>query len=324
MNVNGSNYPGYNDSCDEQPELFRFIMYSYIAGPLASIGLLGNVVVFIIFGKILRRNAMNFLLRALSAIDNCLLLCMITYLYGFSAKSHTNGGIHAVGSTAWPFIEVFVVPPLLMALMANVWTSVIIGMNRYIAVCRPLHAASLCTTSQAKKQIMCVISVSVIYMLPRFFDFEIKKTTDGYREEKLLLDNKWYTYIYLLGCDITVRILTPFGLLLFFCVRLIAVLRATKKQPMNRHGGSEVDNRITSMLVFMLGIFLVCHAVNILHRVVKVIHIFHFCITWINTLNDILVLLIILNSSINSFIYFAYIKEFRKTLCGFICALCPG
>jgi len=54
--------------------------------------------------------------------------------------------------------------------MVNAWLTVLLTVDRYIAVCRPLHAQRLCTIQRAYTNIFIVTAASVVFCLPRFFE----------------------------------------------------------------------------------------------------------------------------------------------------------
>ena len=288
-----------------------------VAGPLALMGLIGNVIAYIIFGKMGRQNAVTFLLRSLAVIDSCGLLIAVTYEYWFWSFLYRNISIDTLASTLWPFMAIFIQPLYRVFLLVNAWTSVTIGVNRYIAVCRPLHAGRLCTVSHARKQIACVVLISFAYSLPRFLEY--KEIGDGKNFGLKDLDwttKLWYYYIYVVGCDITFRFLTPFSILLYVCVRLTMTLRAARRHEINRHGAHNADTRVTTMLVVFLGVFLVCQTPSIYIRISIVL-----TRGLISHERDMVMyylfspLCILFNSSVNCLIYLAYNKQFRRNLC---------
>ena len=311
MNGNGS-----NSSCeyDEGNVLDnRHIMLSCVSGTLVLLGLVGNVISFRTFGKMMPQNATTLLLRALAVFDSCVLLL----IFISCAASWTHG---VWSYPLWMLTNMFIIPVSHIAFMANVGTSVIIGANRYIAVCRPLQAARLCTAGHARKQLSCVVLFSIAYGLPRFFSCTITKSDDGteYICKPLLHNKVWYKYFYIIGCEMVFRFIIPFALLLFFCVRLITTLRAARKQPLDLHGGRRVDTRVTSMLVTLLVVFLISNAPNFIYNSLRIILMHDIQFTGSRTrliLSDIADIFVIMNSSINWVIYVAYIREFRQRQC---------
>ena len=320
MDENGTDSSGSGNGNDGRPLPFYLqTAAACVVGPLALMGLIGNVITYIIFGKMGRQNAVTFLLRSLAVIDSCGLLVAVTYEYWFWSVLCGNVSIDTLASMLWPFMAVFVQPLYRVFLLANAWTSVIIGINRYIAVCRPLHAARLCTVSHARKQIACVVLFSFAYSLPRFLEY--KDIGDGkYFGLKDLdwMTKLWYYYIYVVGCDITFRFLVPVSILLYVCVRLAMTLRAATRQQMIRHGTHNTDTRVTTMLVVFLGVFLVCQTPSIYMRISFVLtRVYGRIILERDMVMYYLFspLCIIFNSSVNCLIYLAYNKQFRRKLC---------
>ena len=195
MDGNGTDSSEDNRNSGILLNFYLSMVAAAVAEPLALMGLIGNN----IFGKMDRQNAVTFLIRSLAVVYSCYLLIQVTFCYWYWSIIYGNGWIKTLASTLLPFMVVFVEP---LFLLVNAWTFVVIGISRYIALCRPLHAARLCTTSHARKQIACVVLVSFAYSLPLFLAYK-SIGADEYFGLKDLLDykNPWYYYIYTVGCD---------------------------------------------------------------------------------------------------------------------------
>ena len=341
MNGNGSEYVedykyhytnesdySHNDTYYEQFLVFydfRYILWIFVAAPLILLGLLGNIVAFSTFGKFARQNTITFLLRTLAITDSFLLVFMALGMYAeytggkiiFRGKQCPTISVEGLGT----YIRAYIHPLANINGIVGTWTSVMIGMNRYIVVCRPLQAATLCTVSRARKQMLCITVIAVMYALPRFFEMEIKKKPDGSAfQVDALWGNKWYYYIYFCGVHFICLFSIPFTMLLFFCVRLIAALRTATRRTIKRHGGNQVDTRITSMLVILIAVFLFCQAFLWLYNILRIGPPVTPCIG-INSLyiRVFVYTLFIFNSSVNFVIYLVYLKEFRRRLCTKYC-----
>ena len=323
---NGTHYYGNRSEIDEvYYEEFlvyydcRVKMCTFVFGPLIILGLVGNVISFVIWGKMTHQHAISFLLRALAVFDSWLLLGMLVRVFTdmSATKFYVDGWLYTTAHYLGPYTETYIYQLKYMALVASVLTSVSIGMNRYIVVCRPLQAARLCTISRAKKQIIFITTVSVLIMLPSFFERKVRKTSDGSPYlVYTLLANKWYYYIWYLGTSLVCGTLIPFSILLFICVRIITTLRATRKQQLDRHGDRVQDSSVTSMVLVLLGIFLMCHTYSWLHILCTLLlpenPYWYKVLSYAYMCKEVL---IIFNSAINWVIYFVYVKEFRRTLC---------
>ena len=296
----------------------RFILHVYVYEPLILAGVVSNIMAFRTLGRLMRQNVTTFLLRGLAISDISVLLIFGVYLWsGNAIHFHLSPAVMALVLDANPYICSI----LQIFSMVNVWITVVVGMNRYIALCRPLDATRLCTMSRARKHMIYIVLVSIAVGLPGFFYHKNRQTADGIAyTEPIMSDNKWYFYIYELGCNVILRFLIPFCVLLFFFVRIVIALRASRDQQLGRYGGLQMDRKLTSMLLVLLGVFLVCHVCIWLMLLVVELHDyglrdFSSVIIYLLYALQLISILIILNSSFNCLIYFVYMKEFRKLLC---------
>ena len=302
---------------------FRKNLCTFVFVPVILLGHVGNIMSFVTWGKMINQNAVTFLLRTLAIIDSCILLCSMFRMFTHKSATmfYVDDWFYTAADMLWPYTWAYVFPLTHIASLANILTSMCIGLNRYIVVCKPFHATRLCTVSRAKTQVICIILVSILVLLPSFFAIKVQTTRDGSPYiVNTLSNNKLYYYIYEIGCHIVCGSLVPFGILLFFCVRIIMTLRAARRQPIDRHGDRLQETRVTSMVLVLLGVFILCHIYWWIHL---------FCVfflpdtfyyqMWKNYSLSCAEFLVILNSSVNWVIYSMYINEFRKTLCQRCC-----
>ena len=299
-------------------ERYQFILHAYVSGPLIVAGVVGNIMAFRTLGRLMRQNVTTFLLRGLAISDISVLLIFVIYVWSGNA---THFHLSPATMTILRDANTYLCSILQIFSMVNVWMTVVVGMNRYIAVCRPLDATRLCTTSRARKHMIYIVLVSIAVGLPGFFYHKNRQTADVSTDiEPIMSDNKWHFYIYELGCNVIFRFMAPFCVLLFFFVRIVIALRASRDQQLGRYGGQQVDRKLTSMLLILLGVFLVCHVCIWLMLLVVELHDyglrdFSSVIIYLLYALQLTSILIILNSSLNCLIYVVYMKEFRRLLC---------
>ena len=75
-----------------------------------------------------------------------------------------------------------------MAQTASVYLTVLVTIERFIVVCHPLKARSLCTTKRTRLGVLLVMSFSVLYNMSRFFEYTYH--TEEITEEVNLLPVK--------------------------------------------------------------------------------------------------------------------------------------
>ena len=143
---------------------YNFLMHCVVIGLLAIFGTAGNLVSFIVFTKDNVKTSTSFLLQALAVIDS-IFLVVVFITYSITTL------LEALGSIEDPVnIMIFTVPFAFVFQTATVWMVVLVGRNRYIAVCKPFKAVKMCTVVRAKKQLTAVIIFSFVYNVPKFLE----------------------------------------------------------------------------------------------------------------------------------------------------------
>ena len=119
----------------------KLVVNVYVVSTLCLCGIVGNVLSVVVLGRdrsIRRTTAL--LLRALGVADTvylvtCLLFQTVKTIYQLTDWLPTS--LRRV----WPYAEPFVWPLASVAQTCNVWLVVLLTADRYVAICRPLHAA---------------------------------------------------------------------------------------------------------------------------------------------------------------------------------------
>ena len=220
-----------------------------------------------------------------------------------------------------PYLRAIISPLVCGFLLLNIWTSVLIGLNRYLTVCRPIRARTLCTVDNARRQFVGVICCSIVYMIPKFLEYKLVTTDDGVNYEKRLARSKWFIYIYTVGCEGIFRFLIPCSLLIIIFVCLIRVL-CTRRRPLDFPEGRPMDNRLTALVTVVMGVILGC---TVPHGILIVTEVYRFrgdserikVVTEdvVDYAFPVLSCLIILNSSVNFLFHIVCMKEFRRISC---------
>ena len=149
-------------------ELYSFIIYTVFVGTLVVVGVIGNIFALVVFWKESIKSSALFLFQCLSLIDSALLLTVFP-LYSMESFVVYTGRLLGY-STIHPYVLVYLLPLVLTAQTATIWLTVLVAVNRYIAICLPLRASRWCTVSKAKKQLAFVLLFAVLFNIPRFIE----------------------------------------------------------------------------------------------------------------------------------------------------------
>ena len=291
--------------------LFR-ITILLIIGIVSGLGIIGNVASFFIFGKMAHQNSSTLLLRALAVMDSTFLLFAILVCCGYL-------GIY---SAAFSFL--YFRPAFYAIQIIAVWTSVLLGVNRYIVVCRPFLASRVCTVSNVWKQLAVVIFLSSLYAFPSFFEIETvnlelnddNDTTDPIRFRPWA-ENYYYDVIYRSILNTTLLFAAPLLVQLICSIRLSNTLYAARRERQEMSGQiSNADKYVTRLVLVVMIVFLICYTPVVGSSVLWILlgKKLAGCADIILYYQEIALLLIVLNSSVNCIIYVTFNPSFRKTL----------
>ena len=309
------------------PLLFRFVWYTIITGTLCLLGLTGNILSIITLQRDRGNRVANILLQALALADNALLfvsLLVLSVSWGSLLYVNANYTFQMMS----PYLFKYVQPIGYMTKTCAIWMTVLLAINRYIVIKKPLQAQRICTIGKARLQILVVVICSILCNIPRFFRARIIWTTKDNStmpglEETNLGKGTLFHIIYTNVLYTLLVIVLPLFILVFMNVSLILELKKMRHQRNKMSANCKLtDTNITLVMCIIIVIFIACHTPD---RILQGIRSFsHKAETWDSYcyLSAICTLLIIINSSSNFLVYFFVRKRFRRLLYRTLC--CRG
>ena len=155
--------------------LYSFVVNTVIIGLLCIFGLVGNLMAYAVFWKDNIKTSTTFLFQGLSLIDSVMLITVfpIYVLDPLVKYLRVLQGFEKIQ----PYILVFILPCAFTAQAATIWVTVLVGFNRYIAVCKPYQASRLCNIQMARKYLLAVLLLTFLYNIPRFAQSKIVHMT---------------------------------------------------------------------------------------------------------------------------------------------------
>ena len=145
-------------------ELSEFIVKALILGVIIVVGIIGNCLTFVVFWKGNFKSSTSFLFLSLSLIDSAFL---ITAFPIYSVPAFVEYTRWLLGfRRVVPFMTVYGTFIFSTTKTATIWVTVLVALNRYIIVCRPLIASQWCTISKVKIQLAVVLVLAVASSIP--------------------------------------------------------------------------------------------------------------------------------------------------------------
>lgn len=310
-------------------KLYSFVVYTLILGLFCVLGLIGNSVTFYVFLKDKLKTSTSFLFQGISVIDSFLLLTVFP-IYCIPPFVDYTDWYKNYYDYGYAIALVYVFPLAFVAQTATVWATVLVALNRYIAVCKPFAAARLCTVRQAKAQLSAVLVGSVLYNIPKFAEFRLDRepatAKDGNQTmtESALLpqytdlgQNMFYLIIYGNIFYLIFMLSLPLLTLTVLNIRLMRALKElSRKRAEMQSARQQQDNNVTFVLIVVIIVFTICQSPalatqilwNILSDSARDCGGFQYYFSRISNL------LVIVNSSVNFVIYYSFNTRFRQVL----------
>lgn len=330
LNSTWNNYSSFDDYCNVD---FRSILetmpgytlcYHILLPIFCSIGIVGSLLTVIVLSRKTMSTSTNSYLISLATADLAFLLiispkCLETKLEG---KAHYQ--YLAIMTYAHIFLDTF--------LLVSIWLTVMLAVERYIAICHPLRAMAICTVVRARIIIVSIFAIALIFNTPKFFKFRleyfqepcIKQEVPNIQITSLATNETYRSLTVWTSCVLIVFL--PFALLLYFNLCLILEIhRSTNYLRYHLASDSNAQTiitgeemKITLMLISIVVNFFVFESPYIILEVVKLLkkgvvseHLYLYI--------AVTILLLAMRSSLN-FILYCWFSEkfwntFKKTFC---------
>jgi hypothetical protein len=144
-NVSSSNR--FDDPCFR----FEIIINTAVIGLLCVVGLAGNTAAILSLRRDRNNRVAVFLLQALNVADNSVLIVSFVVLTIFC------GLLPAIDANLLngllPYLIKYINPLGPFVQSCSIWITVLLAVNRYIAVCKPFHAVKWLTMNSARIQV---------------------------------------------------------------------------------------------------------------------------------------------------------------------------
>ncbi|KAK6178911.1 hypothetical protein SNE40_011392 [Patella caerulea] len=286
-----------------------------------TLGLIGNLLTVIVLTRRTMHTSTNFFLTALAIWDSIVLLSTFVLICLGTLSTYFK-------SAAFPYIVIIVYPIALAAQTSTIWLTVSFTVERYIAVCHPLKAASMCTIARARLVIIGISAISLIYNIPRWFDYQIIDYKYGPTNETCVIVDQTefgksplYHKIYFGWLYFLVMCVIPLCSLAVLNTLLIIAVKHSQQQRIDMNVRQSRENNVTIMLVSVVIVFMMCQVPALIYNMAYAIDIeaTRSMFGW-KILSSIRNFLVTFNSAINFMLYCALGQKFRRTFVRTFCS----
>lgn len=315
------NCSNVTSNLDSSLSAYRLTTDVFLQSLFIIIGLAGNCLSIIVLRADPDKNATNWLLQTLAVSDTSFLLSCIpvSVLRGIQLYSNWWTEEQSVNFNyflpyAWPLSSI--------AQTITVWLVILVTLDRYAAVCKPLSRSAR-SLERHKKFVGIIVIVALVYNLPRFFERRIKVSEDdcGNRTVKLIYPlehNKAYYIIYKCIMYFLFRAVGPLILLVTLNTQLVNALRRVQKRRQDLSSRNANKENVTLLLIVVVTVFILLILPDTLLRAALVFQKFSarnsFFLKILRYVNGITNLLLTINSSCNFLIYCLIGRKFRRIL----------
>ncbi|GAB1606673.1 FMRFamide receptor-like [Argonauta hians] len=297
----------------KEVKMVEFYLTGVASIVIISLGLIGNILTIAVLTKRAMHSSTNCYLKALAMWDSVVLIITL-FLIGIPSVSEPYR------KKILPYVIVYAYPAGLIGQTATIWLTVSFTVERYIAVCHPLRAASMCTIARARIVIFSVSLFSFIYNASRWFEYEIEchydpidKTLHVERKTTELGESKVYRTVYFLCLYLPIMCFIPLTSLAVINIFLILAVKRSQRQRRDMNVRQSRENNVTLMLVSVVIVFMICQVPALIYNTAYAIDSERVSnrSAWI-ILSFIRNYLVTLNSAINFLLYCALGQKFRR------------
>lgn len=312
-------YKPCQDEYDPNQSMFEFYMYGILLNLIGLIGIIGNIVTMVILSRPQMRSSINYLLIGLARCDTVLIIAAIL-LFGLRSVYQYTGYMFYYHFIIYPNIASFIYPISAASQTASSYLTLMVSLERYVAVCHPLRARALCTYGRSRYYVTFCVLFALLYNVIKLWESQIRNFDSPHLgliyciQPSPMRTNATYITVYIHWCYLVVNYFIPFtGLVVFNTLIFRQVRRANRE----RQRLSRSEKREIGLATMLLAVVIVFFALNVLALYVNVCEAFYQHID-----DDMIVvnnLCVTFNSCVNFVIYVIFGEKFKRLFFALFC-----
>ena len=314
-------------------QVVRKVLELGLSLPMAVLGIVGNILALVVLRRYKHRQTTTVLFQALAVAD---ILVLVSGIVVRSARLiYPRSSFY----TWFHYMCRWMYPTNYFIRLIDTWITVLLTVDRFIAVCHPLQATRMCTMKRTYYSLVAVVVHSFLFSLPRYFEYQIvpgiypsTNRTGHFFATTPIVNNQIYNVGYRICAFFVVMYLVPMVLLISLNASLLFALRKARRERSSLRLASDHPRSITtrnnsSVTFIVITVVVMCVACNSSAMVSHIL--WSIQLTYkryeisLNSsrryASNISNVLVTLNSAINFIIYCLCSRNFRVILLG-ICS----
>jgi len=296
---------------------------------ICAFGLVGLILTLVVLSKKHMVTSTNCYLSSLAGADFVFLLLLATSLIEPALEPDSRPHYTFQIYTFYANIMMHTL------LMASIWSTVMLAVERYIAICQPFLVFKVCSVVKARIVISCIYVSSFLLRLPNFWEKKVVSFFDTnsnitwtFHQARPLADDFHYNTVYPWMVDGVLASIVPFLLLLCLNARLIFEVRKST-QYLKRTGqtgtitAQKEEHQVTVMLIAVILVYFACQGPYVIYTAVVSINLYTLGSSYTLLFKSTARLLLTVKSALNFILYCWFSEKFRATLKKILRDTCP-
>ena len=209
----------------------------------------------------------------------------------------------------------------------------LVTMDRFIYVCMPLRAQDIFNSRTRRVMSVLVFVIGLLYNIPRFFDscvWTFHDLCSGIRYSRMVytlpFNNTYYFDIYQYALYLLLLYVGPLSILVVLNTKLILAIQRSRRRHRQfdtcqvAHHMHQSEANASIVLIIIIIVFIFCETPELVLKILIVLrrHMesleMMFTRDFIHTFSTTSELLMVLNSTVNFYIYCAFGRRFRHVM----------
>lgn len=291
----------YKDFYERSQFICGMILYPVICIP----GLIGNALSLIVLSMKNMKTSTNAFLVALAISDSIKLINDLIYFIVLVLQRTNPAAADIAYVNIYPYAHFI----FNISTCVSSWLTVSVATERFILVCYPIKAKTVCTRLRAIVISFIIYLVMISISLPCAFRYEkTKEIVDNVTKWDLKLTDLWNNEDFLLYYTWSLNFLRSIIVLIILIILNVCIIFSLRKMRANKKNTQR--NRVTLMMIVIIMVFVICILPDAIMSVLR--HGYYEGTYLQRGIREFSDTLLTINAAVNFLIYCVFSRTFRQ------------